>query len=250
MKGIVQDFLLMLQFLTRLPINLSLPCEKENFRRGTMFFPIVGFVIGGLQWILFFLTMTFLPGNTIAIFILLLGILITGGLHIDGLGDTCDGFFAFKVKDRIIEIMKDSRIGTYSCIAIIIDLLLKYSSTTNLIVTGNSLGIIAAPVIGRTAFVFLFYIGRQAKAVGTGNLFIGNVGKKELFIATILGYIICGILVGPMKALVLIVAALALTYVFNRFCESKIDGLTGDTLGANNEIIEIFMLILAFSVRL
>jgi adenosylcobinamide-GDP ribazoletransferase len=250
MKGIVKDFLLMLQFFTRIPINMSLPCEKENFRRGAIFFPAVGFVIGGIQWLLFFLTMKFLPSNTIAILVLAMGILITGGLHIDGLGDTCDGFFALKGKERIIEIMKDSRIGTYSCIAIILDLLFKYSSTEDLLVSGYSLGIIAAPVIAKTAFIFLFYIGKQAKAIGTGNLFIGNVGKKELFIATIMGYGICGLLIGPVKAVILIGVALLVTYLFNKYCESVIDGLTGDTLGANNEIIEIFTLILVLTVQI
>jgi adenosylcobinamide-GDP ribazoletransferase len=249
-KALIKDFLLMLQFLTRVPINLSLPCEKENFKRGTMFFPVVGLVIGFFQWIVFFLLIRIFPSNTVAIFVLLVGILITGGLHIDGLGDTCDGFFAFKGKERIIEIMKDSRIGTYSCIAIIIDLLLKYTSTTNLIVSGYSLGIIAAPVIAKTAFIFLFYIGKQAKAIGTGNLFIGNVGKKELLIATTLGCIITAILIGTVKALIITLICFILTYVFNKFCESKIDGLTGDTLGANNEIIEIVTLMLVLAVQI
>jgi adenosylcobinamide-GDP ribazoletransferase len=250
MKALIKDFLLMLQFFTRIPINMSLPCEKENFRRGAIFFPIVGFVIGGMQWLVFFLTIKFLPSNTIAILVLAMGILLTGGLHIDGLGDTCDGFFALKGKGRIIEIMKDSRIGTYSCIAIILDLLFKYSSTENLLLSGNSLGIIAAPVIAKTAFIFLFYIGKQAKAIGTGNLFIRNVGKKELFIAIILGYIISGLLIGPVKAVILIVVALLVTYLFNKYCESVIDGLTGDTLGANNEIVEILTLILVFAVQI
>jgi adenosylcobinamide-GDP ribazoletransferase len=250
MKAVINDFLLMLQFFTRIPINLSLPCERENFRRGTMFFPLVGLIIGLVQWAVYFVLIRIFPVNTTAIFVLAAGILITGGLHLDGLGDTCDGFFAFKGRERIIEIMKDSRIGTYSCIAIILDLLLKYTSTSNLIIDGYALGIIAAPVLAKTAFILMFYIGKQAKANGTGNLFIGNVGKKELAVASVLGCIINTVLIGPVKTLIVTMICLLLTYLFNRFCESKIGGLTGDTLGANNEIIEIITLILVLAIRI
>lgn len=250
MKAVINDFLLMLQFFTRIPVNLSLPCERENFRRGTMFFPLVGLIIGLVQWAVYVVLIKVIPINTTAIFVLAAGILVTGGLHLDGLGDTCDGFFAFKGRERIIEIMKDSRIGTYSCIAIILDLLFKYTSTSNLIINGYVLGIIAAPVVAKTAFILMFYIGKQAKANGTGNLFIGNVGKKELAVATILGCMINVALIGLVKTLVVTVICFVLTYLFNKFCESKIGGLTGDTLGANNEIIEIITLILVLAIKI
>lgn len=250
MKALTKDFLLMIQFLTRLPVNLSLPCEKENFRRGTLFFPLVGLIIGCIQWLTYWLLIKVLPVNITAIFVMLIGILLTGGLHIDGLGDTCDGFFAFKGKDRIIEIMKDSRVGTYSCIAIIIDLLLRYTSFSNLISGNYSLAIIAAPIVAKTIFVLMFYIGKQAKAAGTGNLFIGNVGKKELIGAFLVGIIIISLVLGITDALVVTAIAVVITILFNKFCEHKIGGLTGDTLGANNELVEILTLVLSFALRM
>ncbi|QGU94415.1 adenosylcobinamide-GDP ribazoletransferase [Clostridium bovifaecis] len=250
MKVLIQDFLLMLQFFTRLPINLNLTCEKENFKRGTMFFPLIGLTTGFIQWITYFLAIKVLPDSTTALFVLLIGILVTGALHIDGLGDVFDGFFAFKGKDKIIEIMKDSRIGTYSCIAIIMDLAFRYNSYINLINKEFSLGIIAAPVVARTIFVLLFYMGKQAKKVGTGNLFIGNVSKKELVVSCLLGAVITGLLLGLTKALVITAAAVIATLLFNKYCEGKIGGLTGDTLGANNEFVEVITLILAYSIKL
>jgi adenosylcobinamide-GDP ribazoletransferase len=250
MKALTKDFLLMIQFLTRFPVNLSLPCEKENFRRGALLFPLVGLIIGGVQWITYGLLIKVLPVNITAIFVMLIGILVTGGLHIDGLGDTCDGFFAFKSKERIIEIMKDSRVGTYSCIAIIIDLLLRYTSFSNLLSINHALAIIAAPVVAKTVFVLMFYIGKQAKASGTGNLFIGNVGKKELLGVFVFGLIINSLLLGIVDALIITTIAVIITILFNKFCENKIGGLTGDTLGANNELVELFTLILTFALRM
>lgn len=250
MKGIVQNFILMLQFLTRLPINLALPCEPLNFRRGTVFFPVVGLVIGAFQWLVFYFASMALPADITAILVVAAGVIITGALHLDGLGDVCDGFFAFKGKDRIIEIMKDSRIGTYSCIAVILDLMLRYACYSNLITHDLSFGIIAAPVISKTVFILLFYIGKQAKTLGTGNLFIGNVGIEELFMSFFIGISEVVFLLGVNKAPVIILAAVIATVVFNKYCEKKIGGLTGDTLGANNEIVEILTLILVVAVKI
>lgn len=213
-----------------------------------MFFPLVGLIIGGLQWVVCWVLIKILPVNIVVIFVLLTGIFITGGLHIDGLGDTCDGFFSFKSKERIIEIMKDSRVGTYSCIAIIIDLLLRYASYHNLVLSNYSLAIIAAPVTAKTVYIFMFYIGKQAKAAGTGNLFIGNVGKKELTTALLLGLIINSLMLGIADAFIITATSVIITFLFNKFCENKIGGLTGDTLGANNELVELLVLILTFAL--
>lgn len=249
MKALMNNFTLMIQFFTRLPISINLTCETTNFRGGTIFLPLVGLIIGLFQWGVYFLLIDLFPSNITAIFVLLSGVLITGGFHLDGLGDTCDGFFAFKGKERIIEIMKDSRIGTYACIAIIIDLLLRFTAFSNLIDGSYDFGIITAPVMAKTLFVFMIYIGKQAKSKGTGNLFIGNVGKIELITAIALGSIINIAILGALKTLMITLICVSFTYLFNRFCEGKIGGLTGDILGANNEIIEMLTLILVIAIK-
>jgi adenosylcobinamide-GDP ribazoletransferase len=245
---IFNNFLLMLQFFTRIPVNRNLPCGKENFRRGTVYFPLIGFIVGGLQWIVYFVLVQRLPGSVTAVLTVLTGVLVTGALHMDGLGDTCDGFFAFKGRERIMEIMKDSRIGTYACIAIVSDLLLKVTAIAALQNLRYSTVIIAAPVIGRTVFVLLFHIGKNAKANGTGNLFIGNAGIKEVIFAALLGAGMVSLLLPALTAALLMVTAIVFAILFNSFCEAKIGGLTGDTLGACNEIIEIMVLVVFIAV--
>ena len=245
----VKNFILMLQFMTRLPINMSLPAENENFKKGTMFMPIVGLIIGIIQWVIFYLLIKILPIGMVAVLVVLSGILVTGALHLDGLGDSCDGIFAFKGKDKVIEIMKDSRIGTYACIAIIFDTLIKIFSFAAISNIKASLIIIATPIIGRMALVFLFYIGKCAKSTGTGNLFIGNVGKKEVIISLLVSITLVLLLIGITKGIILIVVALIFTMGFNKYCNNKIGGLTGDTLGANNELVEILILIVFTALR-
>lgn len=249
MKEVIGNFLLMIQFLTRIPVNISLPCEKENFRRASIFFPVIGLVVGGIQWIVYILLIKVIPINPAIIIIMIVGIIVTGAIHIDGLGDTCDGFFAFKGNDRIIEIMKDSRIGTYACIAVVMDLLLKYSLFSS-ILPKFSVAIIAAPMIGRLSVLFLGFRGKTAKSTGTGNFFIGNVGMVQFGIGLGITVVVQGLLMPPMYVIILLISALILSFVFNLFCEKKIGGLTGDTLGANNELVELLVLIIISGIVL
>lgn len=243
MKEIVCNFLLMIQFLTRIPVNVSLPCEKDNFRRASIFFPVIGLVVGGIQWGVYKLLVNIIPIDAVIIIILIVGVIVTGAIHIDGLGDTCDGFFAFKGSDRIIEIMKDSRIGTYACIAMVMDLLLKYT-LFSFIVPKFSVAIIAAPMISRCSVLFLGFKGKTAKSTGTGNFFIGNVGIAQFAIGLVITLGVLSLLMTPRYIVILLIVALILSFIFNLFCEKRIGGLTGDTLGANNELVEILTLIL------
>lgn len=233
----------MIQFLTRIPVNVSLPCEKDNFRKASIFFPIIGLVVGGIQWGVYKLLEKVLPINVVIIIVLIAGIIITGAIHIDGLGDTCDGFFAFKGNDRIIEIMKDSRIGTYACIAIVMDLLLRYTLLT-FVAPKLTAAIIAAPMISRYSTLLLGLRGKTAKSTGTGNFFIGNVGIIQFIIALVITAGVLSLIMNPIYIAILLIAALVSAFLFNMFCEKVVGGHTGDTLGANNELVEILTLIL------
>jgi adenosylcobinamide-GDP ribazoletransferase len=168
---------------------------------------------------------------------------------VDGLGDTCDGFYAFKGKDRIIEIMKDSRIGSYACIAIVVDILLKVSSLTYII--ENKLGfiIILAPIIGRLSIIFISLIGKPAKSTGSGNLFIGNMNRIIVFFAALLSFAISMILIGVTNSVIIFLISFIVTILVNKYSESKINGITGDLLGANNELVEIFVLITYIAIN-
>lgn len=240
----IYSFLLMIQFLTRIPVKKSLPCEKEDFRRGASMFALVGLILGSIQWGVFYICSKIFPPNVTAAFVILVGILLIGGLHQDGLGDIFDGFFSFKGdKEKIIEIMKDSRVGTFAVLALIFDILIKYSALSFIIENNMSYAIIITPIISRSSTVLLFLIGKTAKKKGTGNLFIGNISLKEFIINFILMIIPCVLLVGYKYTLIVIPISFIGTLGLLNLCNRKIGGITGDCLGANNEIVEMFAML-------
>lgn len=240
----------MLQFLTRIPINISLECKQDNFRRAAFYLPIIGLIVGGIQWIAYYVLNIFLPANITAVLIFIVSVLITGALHVDGLGDTCDGFYAFKGKDKIIEIMKDSRIGTFACIAIVADILLKISAMTYIIENKLTVIIILAPILGRLSITFISLIGRPAKSSGSGNLFIGNMSRTIVLFAALLTFAISIIFIGITDSAIIIVITSLVSLSVNKYSESKINGITGDILGANNELVEISILITYIAINI
>lgn len=248
-KNYINDFLLYVQFFTRIPVNKELECSDENFIRGSSFFPIIALIIGGIQYLVYLFCNKFLPPSITSIFVVLTAVLLTGALHMDGLGDVCDGFFAFKGgKEKIIEIMKDSRIGAYCCIAIVIDILFKYQLIKLAIESFTPEMIIIAPVMGRLAVVLISTIGKPAKETGSGNLFIGRISWQKLIVTSVIAILIQAIFITPKAIIINMITVLVVTYLFNMFCNSKINGLTGDTLGAINEIVEILILTIFFAI--
>ncbi|MCM0649951.1 adenosylcobinamide-GDP ribazoletransferase [Clostridium swellfunianum] len=247
MKKYLYDFLLMLQLLTRVPVNKALPCENENFRNGANFFWLIGLLLGIFQYLLFTGTAKLVPTAFAVIAIIVFEILVTGALHMDGFGDTCDGFFAFKGKDKIIEIMKDSRIGTFGCIGIVLNLLIKYEAYLFLLTKKDPIALLIIPVISRFSMILLSYIGKPAKEKGSGNLFINNVTLKEAVVNALFAIAI-GLALGLVfETAALFIAAVIITVLFNLFCNSKINGITGDSLGANNELVMLLSLIILSS---
>lgn len=247
-KTIFKNFVLMIQFLTRIPIHLNLPCEQEDFKRGTAFFSIVGIIVGGILWASFTLFNHILPLKVAVVLVIILEVLITGGLHLDGFGDTFDGFFAFKgngdSKESVIEIMKDSRIGTYACLAIIFDILLKYVLLCEILQKSNSTMLIIPILMGKLGTSYLISIGNKAKEHGTGNLFIQNTGVVQLSINIIVGMIFSYFVIGGVKTVIIICSVLVVVILFNGLCRKKMGGISGDSLGANNEFCELISLII------
>lgn len=240
----INSFLLMLQTLTRIPVNKTLSYEKEDFRKGANFLFLIGFLVGGIQYLTYFVLKNLLPLSLIGLIIILEEIMITGALHVDGFADTCDGFFAYKGKDRILEIMKDSRIGAFAGIGIVMNILFKLFCYVELMNCGkNSLFIVVVPIIGRVCIALMSVIGKPAKKEGTGNAFIGNLKNAQVLINFTAAFIIAALILNPWTSLIIIIVGIVFTLLFNWMCINKINGITGDSLGANNEIVTIAVLL-------
>lgn len=243
MKTILNDFLLMIQFFTRIPVNLELKCEKSNFKRAAFFLPIVGILIGGIQFLVSIIFKSYIPIRINVVIVLSLGIIITGALHLDGFADVFDGFFSLKDKLKIIEVMKDSRVGTFGAAAIILNLFLKLEGLSYLFKYDFYFPLILIPMLGKNSILFLCLSNKTAKKNGSGNIFIGNMSKILVILSTAISIIICTYFIGIIKALSLIAIILIAMYFYYLLCVKKIDGFTGDTLGAANEITELVVII-------
>lgn len=240
-------FILMVQFLTRIPISINLDIEQADFTWGIIFFPVVGLIVGLVMALGYYLGS--LLGLNLIPFLLVITfqILITGALHIDGLGDTCDGFFSNKNREGMLTIMRDSRIGTNGSVAIFIDVLFKFVLLYELTRGINELTtlyiIIALPVAGKVGMLTATAKSTYARSdSGLGKLFIDDVGFWQWLFGIIFSLVIF-YLFFSVYGIIYVCMILLVAYLFTVFAEKKIGGMTGDTLGAANEICEIAFLL-------
>jgi adenosylcobinamide-GDP ribazoletransferase len=244
----MKRFLLMLQFFTRIPINKELDIKENDFAKGIIFFPIVGLIIGGFNVLVYLLFKSFSSGILPLIMVTLANVLITGALHIDGLADTCDGIFSARKKEKMLEIMKDSRIGTNGTIAIFFDLGLRIALMSYINPKQIVSVILLTSIISRMMLGVLSYISSKGKnKTGLGSLFIGKVILKDTIITIIVGVLLSCMFLG-YGSLVIIVINFAFMYLYRNYIFSKISVMTGDTLGAANELSEILILIITIII--
>jgi len=239
MRGIVAAFM----FLTTLPFPSMWQINKKDFANSVIFFPFVGLVVGTICAFAYSFMGSFSTGLMQAAVYLLFMCLITGALHIDGLGDTFDGICSFRPKERMLEIMKDSSIGTYGAVAIIIDLMIRFSIVQSMNSKLAFISIILAPVTAKAYIGLLIGVSRDAReGTGMGSMFMTYGKEKRAIIAMILGLLIvvCSLKIIFISAFILCIFP---AVAFRGLVYKKISGMTGDTMGAANEIIEISFMV-------
>ena len=262
----MRNFIIACQFLTRITIDPNLEIKEGEMASSTKAYPLVGFVIGlvlltlslGLNRILGF------PILTTAVFLVVAELLLTGGLHLDGLMDCADGLFSYRPKERILAIMKDSHVGANAVMALVSLILLKVALLIT-ILPGHPWILVLMPLVSRWVLVDLAvrypYAGKSGSL---GGSIIGQIKFSEFWAATLsaLLAILCTVVLGitVFKQAWLIVSAFAvfswlITALVARYLASntvkKIDGITGDVLGAALEISEIVVLLIgAIFVRI
>lgn len=230
--------------MTRIPININLKVERENFQKGVVYFPLVGLIVGAFEAAIFYISSRVVTFN-ISIFITVIShVAITGAIHIDGLGDTIDGIFSGREKERILEIMKDSRVGTFGALGIIFLIVGKIITLSSINAIEIYKAIIIAPIISRTLITFLMYKRKYAREKeGMGDLFISVLEKKNFIIALIIGIILIST-IGRIKGVTLLIICFFLTILFRNYIEKRIDGVTGDILGASVELNELLVFLI------
>lgn len=258
----MKRFIGILQFMTRIPISVDTGFD-EDFHKGIIYFPLVGLVLGVFYYVIALIGSYFFNSYITAIMILAGEVLLTGGLHLDGLGDTFDGLYSYRDKERILEIMKDSRLGTNGLLAIMIVFMLKAGFIYEVVDQYELWLIIVMPAVARMMQIVACYQTKTPREKGMGNIFIGKVSTKVLIgsyglLALVVGiavvltnmwfigwleWIRVGIIISMTTVLLTI-----WTKLFVRSVYKKIDGITGDILGAICEMAELIFLVIVYLI--
>lgn len=240
--------LIAVQFLTRLPVNIKGEVSLPELGAAAAAFPIAGILVGGVLALVYYVSASILPAP-VAVFLTVTGLVfITGGLHLDGLMDTADGIFSGKGRERMLEIMKDSRVGAMGVIACVLLLGGKLLLITQLDSPWIFRVLLIFPVLSRWMLVWALAGYPYARVgEGTGRLFCDHVSIKEVAIATVITLVYV-IALGGYAGALLVAGAAAAGLGTTYFLSNRLGGLTGDTYGATNEIVEVVVLLVGVAI--
>jgi len=237
----VRSFFSALRFLTLFPVPSSWCGDKDNLRKSLFSFPLIGLVIGGIVAGIGFGLGHVLPALPASVFVVVALVAASRGLHLDGLADTADGFFSSRSRERILEIMRDSRTGAMGVVAIATVLLLKVSL---LAAAGGPLEwglVLLMPLAGRCALLVVTAFFPYARPEGgLATVFRGGRGRLALLaLWACVVLFAAGWLIESRKGLAAAGASIAVALLFGVYSWRKVGGYTGDTLGATCEIVEL-----------
>ena len=238
----MSGFLVALEFLTRIPSPRRRRIDDTELGPSTRWFPLVGALLGGIVGLVDFgLGFVATPEIRAIVAVATLA-LLTGGLHLDGLMDSCDGLLAFTAAERRLEIMRDSRVGSFAIVGATTLLLVKYAAFLSLPGPHRFMAFVIIGGLSRWAMVYA--IGRypSARSEGLAHTFRVSLSRGDLTIATFFALVVATP-AGPAGVTALAVAWLA-TVLLARYTQSKIPGLTGDVYGAICEIVEVAIAII------
>ncbi|MDA5094558.1 adenosylcobinamide-GDP ribazoletransferase [Aliiroseovarius sp. KMU-50] len=244
----LQDLPAALGLLSRLPVKVDTDLATTRGAMSAWAWPLVGIVIGLITGLVALLSQWLgLPVQAAAILVLTTQILLTGALHEDGLADCADGFWGGYDRERRLEIMKDSRIGAYGVIAIVLSLLARAGALIVVLSLPSPIfALIAVGVISRVPMVILMAGLPNARGTGLAQS-VGRPGFSTGLLATGFALILSAVLLGwifvPLTIWVAITATV-IAFVAHR----KIGGQTGDVLGASQQIAEISALFVLTSL--
>lgn len=250
---ILRDLSLAIRFLTIIPVISFLPSNNtnqneealaENFANSMAFFPLVGMLIGILlvllRRIFYYFTISSLVSDTL---VLIVWIWLSGGLHLDGFADSIDGFLGGHDKEEIIKIMKDGSTGAKGVVALVSLLLLKFILLVEMPLWIKDTALFFTPVIGRWSMVIAAFLGKPARLKDSmGKLFMDYISWREFIFAS-LTMVVIGIPLFRLYLLPLVMVGIGIVLLILKYCQKRIGGISGDILGAINEIVEVSILL-------
>ena len=236
----MRTFLFAWNFLTTIRIGRGTTIDNPGHSAG--WFPVVGLVMGAVLSLVNYAAGRLFPDQLSAAVLLVAWILLTGGLHLDGFIDCCDGILPSVPPERRLEIMKDSRVGAFGVLGAICLLLLKYSILASTAATVRGPMLILAPIVARTMMVWTAWRYPLARQEGFAAWFRLGLGGQQVLVAAALS-LASSILLSSWTGLSALLLSWLLTVLLAAGVLRRIPGVTGDVYGAVNEVIETFTLL-------
>jgi len=245
-------FFIALQFFTRLPIPSWVGFEASWLQHASRYFPLVGCVVAAIAAAVYYAAALVLPAPVAAVLSTAASIYLTGAFHEDGFADTCDGLGGGMTRERVLEIMKDSRVGAYGAIGILCMLAAK-CTTLAMLPPASAIGaLLLAHPLSRLAATSLIWRMEYARAEGKAKPLAERMTTSEFAIATVTVAIAATILFAygalDLRAILaaFVASALATWWLARKFAR-RIGGYTGDCLGAVQQLAEavIYLAVLA-----
>ena len=240
------------RLLTRVPVPSRIATTRADMRRSLRYLPLVGAMIGVLAFLMMAIFGGALLPWSVSIFVLIaITILLTGALHEDGLADTADGIGGGHTRERALEIMRDSRIGTYGVLALVLVIGMKAATLVALADVATGFLILSAYTVSRASIVVAMWRVRPARADGLGAVFSDGPGFGSVLVAlatSAVPLIYLANVLGWQTAVAALGGA-GIGHVAARlFYQPKLGGYTGDTLGAVQQVTELAMYLAAAPV--
>ena len=242
------DLKISLQFLTVLPFEKE-EVEPENLGRSIPYFPLAGLILGILSTISYMIFSLILPRGICDILVLLVLVLLTGGLHLDGLSDTLDGLGFGKDRESSLKIMKDSRIGAFGAVGLIFAVLIKYLSLHHIESSFIDNILLLMPLYGRWSVLVLGYKSPYAGLEdGVGKAFVEGT-TKERYLKGFLIALFASLIIFGIRGLFILATIFVFVSLLRQYFKKRLGGITGDVFGAVIEVSEIMALLLTLMVQ-
>jgi len=240
------SFFVAWQLLTSIPLGRRELSLQEPGRSMT-WFPLAGLIMGVVLACLDYLLSRVFPGLPATALLLVAWVAITGGLHLDGFIDCCDGLLVAKPAEQRLEIMKDSRVGAFGVVGAICLLLVKFSALTALAPDDRLRWLLVVPALSRWAMVWAVWRYPLARREGFAAWFRGGLAWPHVLVAGSTALAIALVL-GELAGLATFAAIWLFALLFAAWVQRRIPGLTGDVYGALNELSEVVGLLVVIMV--
>ncbi len=230
-------------FLTRIPLPGRADYAEGDFPKSFLYFPVIGALIGtllaGVAWTFVWIGV---DDRVTAFIMLFLLVLVTGGLHLDGLADTTDGLFCGKGREDMLRIMREPAAGPFGMTAIFLALLGKFAALWHILQFENIATIIPVFAFARWGMAFTSFEAAYPRPTGSGKAFIGKVSPFTL-VASVLFCVAITFFTARKQLVSFFVMTVFISYFIRHVSDGRIGGVTGDVLGAVCEVLETVLLL-------